>query len=353
MSNASLVRRSSIHLVRDTTRVITRPFLPGQELLNPGISRAEAVIERLLVMSEEEVCQTLSEVMASYADRHNDLRPIFQRHFELVAHRLPREEPAQVLTAERVQLIGAYFTQEYAIEGAALFNPSIVAHPDQTGCADGEIRFIMSLRAVGEGHISSVEFRTGVVGKRNKVSIDKAAPCLSTGEVAPMSMSTDYLRASLDQHGDAFTAESVLRLLPEIFTPLELEQVLNDSQGDGPDLDGTHGLLERIRRTAALSYQLSFPAERELSERVMFPRTLAESHGLEDVRFIRFVDEDSQVMYYGTYTAFDGARIAPHLISTKNFETFEIRPMIGPAAQNKGMALFPRRIHGDMWSLSR
>ena len=349
----AFVRRGTVELHPDAGRVMARSFLPGQEMQMLGISRAESVMERLLAISEEDVLRTLTATLASYSRRHADLLRTFREHFNVVAHRLPQIPDGPTVSQDRKDLMGAYFTQEYAVEGAALFNPSIVAHPNQDGCGPGELRFIMSLRAVGEGHVSSVEFRTGVIGEDDAITMDALAQQLSTGRTRPNPMSTDFLRASLEEHGDAFAAESVLRLLPSRFTPQELEEVLASSERDSLHRDGKDGLLDRIRRTASSSYRLDFPAERALSERVIFPNSPAESHGIEDVRLVRFVGEDGQVTFYGTYTAYDGSRVAPHLLQTDDFQTFTVAPMIGPAAQNKGMALFPRRIRGDIWSLSR
>jgi predicted GH43/DUF377 family glycosyl hydrolase len=349
----AFVRRSTVELYADASRVLARSFLPGQEMQMLGISRAESVMERLLAMSEENVSRTLIATLASYAGRHADLLTTFREHFDVVAHRLPQFRHGATVSQDRKDLMGAYFTQEYAVEGAALFNPSVVVHPDQEGCGPGELRFVMSLRAVGEGHVSSVEFRTGIVGEDDAIAIHPPERRLSTGRTTPNPMSTDFLRASLGEHGDAFAAESVLRLLPSWFTPQELEEVLASSERDSLHRDGNDGLLDRIRRTASSSYRLDFPREHALSERVIFPNSPAESHGIEDVRLVRFVGEDGAETFYGTYTAFDGSRVAPHLLQTDDFQSFTMAPMIGPAAQNKGMALFPRRIRGDFWSLSR
>jgi predicted GH43/DUF377 family glycosyl hydrolase len=349
----ALVRRAAVELQNDTARVIARSFLPGQEMLMHGISRAESVMERLLAMSEQDVSRMLTATQASYSGRHPDLVGTFREHFDMVAHRLPQLRQGPAVSQDHRDLIGAYFTQEYAVEGAALFNPSIVVHPDQSGCGAGELRFVMSLRAVGEGHISSVEFRTGILGEHDAITMDAPGRRLTTGRTTPNPMSTDFLRASLEEHGDAFAAESVLRLLPSRVTPQELEQVLASSERDSLHRHGSDGLLERIRSTASSSYRLDFPAEADLSERVIFPNSPAESHGVEDVRLVHFVDDGGKVTYYGTYTAYDGSRVVPHLLQTDDFQAFAMAPMIGAAAQNKGMALFPRRIRGDFWSLSR
>ena len=366
--DGSIVTRSAIHLFPDHRRVIIRPFLPGQEFLIQGLSRAESVIERILAMSDEDVARTLEATIEQFDRRHGDLLNAFREHFKLVAHRLPlaNVNPDQVDQSRR-DLIGAYFTQEYAIEGAALFNPSIVAHPDQGHLNPGELRFIMSARAVGEGHVSSVEFRTGVITGIHALEIDPPGRFLTAGTTKPLPMSRDFLSDSLSRHGDASPAQSILHLLPDEFTPRDLELVLRSSEADSPRRDANDGILERIRRTAESSFCLTFDPLSELSERVIFPSSPAESHGMEDARFVRFIDDDfstqyasfesvaheNLVTYYGTYTAFDGTKVAPHMIKTRDFTTFEIQPMIGAAAQNKGMALFPRKIDDEFWGISR
>lgn len=361
--DGSIVTRSAIHLFPDHRRVIIRPFLPGQEFLIQGISRAESVIERLLAMGNDEVERTLTATLTQFDRRHGDLLTVFREHFTLVAHWLPllNVSPTAVDQPRR-DLIGAYFTQEYAIEGAALFNPSIVAHPDQSNVRPGELRFIMSARAVGEGHVSSVEFRTGVITGIHKLEIDPPGRFLTAGTTSPLPMSREFLSDSFNQNRDAISAEFILRLLPDEFTASELEFVLKSVEADSPGRYAQNGILERIRRAAESSFCLTFDPSSELSERVIFPSSPAESHGMEDARFVRFFDEEAGsfgatdeelVTYYGTYTAFDGAKVAPHRLKTRDFVTFEIQPMIGAAAQNKGMALFPRKIDGQFWGISR
>ena len=348
--HSDLVRRSPIVLRSDSRRVIARPFLPGHELPSEGISRAEAVVRRLVSMPEADVEKTLAATLSAHSGRHADLPASFREHFQLVAHRLPS---GVGISSDRADLIGAYLTHEYAIEAAALFNPSIAAHPDQDGLAPGDLRFVMTARAVGEGHVSSLEFRSGVLSADDVVQLDEAGTRLTTGRMTQSTTSTEFLREALDEDGDAVTAQSVLGRLPEHFTPRELEDVLASSELDSPRRRGPGGLLERIRSRAASSYELTFASTSDLSERVVFPTAEAESHGIEDARLVRFVDEDDSVRYYATYTAYDGSGIAPHLLSTTDFETFSMRPQLGPAAKNKGMALFPRRIAGRVLSLSR
>ncbi len=230
-----------------------------------GISRAEAVVQRVLAMSESEVSDTVTGLLASFAGRHSDLRATFREHVEFVAHRLPGGVLDEGLSIDRIDLIGACLTHEYAIEAAALCNPSIVAHPSQDGCAPGELRVVMTLRAVGEGHVSSLEFRTGVLAPDGEIRIDEPGRCLDTGTTTDLAMSVEFLRASLDQHGYAVAAESVLRLLPSTFTPADLDAVLASNALDSPGRERSDGLLARIRRTAASSYRRHFAEDADLS----------------------------------------------------------------------------------------
>lgn len=275
-----LLARTPHRLRPDSSRTLCRPFLPGQD------SRAIKVISRVLELSDEEAERTLSRTLDRFSDRHRDLPATHERNFHLIADRLGRE-----ITADRTrrQLIGAYFTQEYAIEATALFNPSMVEHPDQAGSAPGETRFLMSLRAVGEGHRSSIEFRTGTVGGEPGIRFDTPGRFLDAG---------------------------------------------------------------RTRQMSPSSYAVEFDEQSALSERVLWPFAPAERQGMEDARFVRFTD-GADVIYYATYTAFDGSRIAPHLLETRDFLTFRISELSGPSATNKGMALFPRRIAGRYAALSR
>jgi len=345
-----LIRRAGLVLRADPRRVITKLFLPGQEMLTHGISRADAVINRVLAMTDEQVSLTLAATQRRFADRHHDLRTTFADHFGLVEHRLPETvEPS----AERRALIGAYCTQEYSVEAAALFNPSIVAHPDQTSLAADELRFVMSVRGVGEGHISSVEFRTGVVDASDHVQIDPPGRHLVTGRAAPATMAREFLREALVDRADAAAADDILSLLPDHFDPAQLDAALASFGRDSLTQLHADAIVDRIRWIASCNYRLHFPPDRTLSERVIYPTSPAESHGIEDARFTRFIDDDGSVTYYGTYTAFDGSHVAPHLVETTDFETFEMTQLNGPAAKNKGMALFPRKVGGEFLALSR
>lgn len=342
----SLLTRGSVVLRPDPTRVITKLFLPGQELVASGVSRADAVIGRVMAIPEAEVGTLLADIVARFGDRHDDLLALFDEHAAMIA-----PEPAGEVTTDRRRLIGAYCTQEFAVEAAALFNPSMVAHPDQTGLSDGDLRFAMSVRAVGEGHVSCIEFRTGTV-TADGITVDDPGRHLVTGRAAPTELSRDRLRNAL-AGDDADAADPVLRLLRANFSATRLEEAVADARRSGFTGAGNDAVVERLRAITRGYYRLVFPADRPLSERVIHPTGEAERQGMEDARFTLFTGDDGVRSYIGTYTAFDGRQISPRLITTTDFATFDVSPLTGAAATNKGMALFPRTVGGRYLALCR
>ncbi|MDQ1579482.1 MAG: hypothetical protein QOD05_257 [Microbacteriaceae bacterium] len=346
----TLVRRGTSVLRPDPRRVISKLYLPGQEILDSGVSRADAVIRRILAMTDEDVSLTLAATVRRFDWRHHDLHSVFLENYALVAHRIP---DGVEISLNRRDLIGAYYTQEYAIEGAALLNPSMVAHPDQTRLAPGALRFIMSVRAVGEGHISSIGFRTGVLTAAGGVRFDDPGTQLVTAQATPATIPREFVRDALAERTDAYIARHILSLLPDQFDQFDLDGALASVRRDRLTRGSSDAIVDQIRWIASCNYGLSFPADRPLSERVIYPSSSDESHGAEDARFTRFVEDDGSITYYATYTAFDGSRIAPRLLKTDDFVTFESMQLIGHAAKDKGMALFPRRFGGQFLALSR
>ena len=347
----SILQRTKHVLRADPGRVIAKPYLPGEEILADTATRAGLLMPRILSLSDDEVTRALGETLRWFRGRHRHFEELLERHFALVAHRLADRS----LSRERRLLIGAYFTNEYSIEGAALFNPSIVPAPDQSDVGDGERRFIMSLRAVGEGHISSIEFRTGVMDGSSRLVFDSLGRQLVTGERSPpSSYDKAAFRAKLVELGAGNdVAWSVLDALPRRFTLVELERSLAVLEREGPPHAISYETVKIMRVLAASSYEVTFPGDSALSERVIFPAGPHETHGMEDARFVRFIEDDGTITYYATYTAFDGYEIVPQLIETHDFNSFRIGTLTGPAAQNKGMALFPRRVGGKFVMLSR
>jgi predicted GH43/DUF377 family glycosyl hydrolase len=345
---SELAARTPDRLKPDASRTLCRLFVPGNETLIRGESRAMAVIDRVLGLSEEEAEVTLARTLARFSARHRDLAGTLERNFQLVAHRLGS---IRVESARR-QLIGAYFTQEYAIEAAALFNPSMVVHPDQAGCPPGDTRFILSLRAVGEGHLSSIEFRTGAVGEAG-VRLDPPGRFLDAGRTHHVPYDREFLRSKLtDLVPEDENARFLWGRLPPRFTATQLDDALAELAGQRVTRRDSAALAGALRWMAASSYVVEFDERSALSERVLWPTGPAESHGMEDARFVRFTDGD-EASYCATYTAFDGSQVAPHLLQTTDFRTFSISQLSGPSARNKGMALFPRRIAGRYAALSR
>lgn len=349
--STALVTRTGLALRPDPRRVITRLFLPGQEMLIAGESRATGVIHRILAMPPREVAGTLAATLDTFAGRHRDLARTLQAHFDLVAHRLVG---TSALTADQRLLIGAYFTHEFSVEAAALFNPSVVRHPDQDRLAPGEVRIVLSARAVGEGHLSCVEFRTGVVGPGPAVRIDDPGDTLVTGVRQPTSYRRDAFRQTLTGLGRYDeSAAFVLDRLPDRFADADLATAVTALRGQRLTRGTVDEAIDHLRSIADCNYELDFPETSQLAERVIWPTSPAESHGIEDARFTRFVDDDGGVNYRATYTAFDGANVAPHLLETTDFRHFRVSQLTGKGARNKGMALFPRRIRGQYVALSR
>lgn len=331
--------------------MITRLFVPGDQIFPDGRSRIELIVDRILAMPDDLLVSTLAAVYRGFADRHVDLRRTFERHFDAVAHRV---ELPGVISPECRQLIGAYFTHEYAIESAALGNPSIVPSPDQSGLEPGEQRFISSLRAVGEGHVSSIEFRSGVIDANLNVTIDEPSGYAATGTRRAPVYDKRVFSAKLAELGTANEISGlILDPLPLHFTCEQLDAAVLELDREGIDRSLSCQTVRTIRTLAASNYELAFAEEPELAERVIFPASPNESHGMEDARFVRFTHDDGSVRYYATYTAYDGFQILPQLIETQDFVSFRIATLNGRCAHNKGIALFPRMIGGRYAALCR
>jgi predicted GH43/DUF377 family glycosyl hydrolase len=350
---ALTVRRSPHPLRPDLRRVIAKPYLPGEEIVPGGDSRAGLLMRRILQIPDSEVPELGARLMSDFSHRHQDFEALLEHHFELVAHHIGPN--AGHLGRDRRLLIGAYFTNEYSVEGAALFNPSLVAAPAQGSLDPERLRVVMSLRAVGEGHISSIEFRSGVIDAEGTLTFDEQRTPLLTGRrAAPSHYDKTQFATKLGELGAANElAWSVLERLAPRFTLADLEHSLARLEEQGTPAAISFETTKIMRMLAASNYVTTFPAGSELSQRVLFPAGPHETRGMEDARFVRFVDGDGTVTYYATYTAYDGFEILPQLIETADFLTFSISTLSGSAAQNKGMALFPRRIGGKYVMLSR
>jgi len=346
------IKRTAHRLLPDARRVLAKPYVPGEEPLLSGTSRAQLLLTRILAIPEHRVIPLNREIQARFENRHQGFSQILERHFDLVAQHIP---DTTRISPERQQLIGAYFTHEYAVEAAALFNPSIVLAPVQRGVSAGAERIVMSLRAVGEGHLSSIEFRSGMIDSRGAIHIDTPGEYLVGGLRTPPAY-FDKARFSsqlFNMDADNELSVSVLNRLNAQFTIEELERSLSALEEHGPPHAIWYQTSKLIRVLAASDYVTTFPSDSELDERVIFPAGPYETRGMEDARFVRFSAPNGSIKYYATYTAYDGFEILPQLIETEDFVQFRISTLHGTAAQNKGMALFPRTIDGKYVMLSR
>jgi len=341
------VRHHPMTLEPQSARVIIRPFIPS------GTLRLTTIIGRALALSEEDAARELGLVRQEFEARHFDLESPWLAIFERV---LPHVFTQRPLSRTRKLLIGALFSGEYALESAALFNPSIVPHPDQGGVAEGALRYIMSLRATGEGHISSIEFRSGLIAKEGEIRLDPVSRYVTVPAINPNpSYKKVLFIVKLHEMGfDNAQTSAVMEPLSDQFTKSDLDRsvrrIRRESQPVTQDLDST---LRCIQWLADSNYEMNFAPELAMSERIIFPVSPNESNGIEDARFVRFTEDDGSVMYYATYTAYNGHAILPQLIETQDFLHFRVLTLNGTAVQNKGMALFPRRIEGCYAMLSR
>ncbi|MEI8037175.1 MAG: glycoside hydrolase family 130 protein [Verrucomicrobiota bacterium] len=339
--------RHEIMLLPESTRVLIRPFIPA------SAQRIMTILGRVLALSEDEVIEKMQDVHQEFHARHYDIEELLWEHYLKVQ---PHIFTQRTLSRPRQLLIGAFFSGEYSLESAALFNPSIVPHPDQSGIPAGALRFIMSLRATGEGHISSIEFRLGVITPDGHIQLDPISRFVTVPEIVPnpsyrkqsfidkfheMGFDNDYVNAVMDPLDGEFTRSELNQ---------SVATVRHHHQPATHDLQRT---LECIQWLADSNYEIRFSAKLGLSERIIFPVSANESNGIEDARFVRFADDDGAIMYYATYTAYSGRAILPQLIETKDFLHFRVLTLNGSAVQNKGMALFPRRIDGCYAMLSR
>lgn len=346
ISSPLYARRIGPTLVPDRTRVLMRPFRPSTD----DISRR--IVARVMAMSEESVVECLRKVIDGFADRHEQLEVTFQERFEQVKIHLELDAKP---SPERQLLIGAYFTNEYSIESAALFNPSIIPHPDQTGLPADTIRFVLSLRATGEGHISSIVFRTGVISPDQRVTLTPSVPfVMEPDRVSNVAFAKGIFSHKLEEAGvqNEF-CRRVLDKLHEDFTLKELHQVLLASGLTETSNDLAIWAARGILLLAESNFEVSFPPASRISQRVLFPSAPSQSNGIEDARFVQFRRSDGSCVYYATYTAYDGKIILPQLLETTDFCRFKFSTLNGPAVQNKGMALFPRMIGGRYAMLSR
>ncbi len=334
-------------LAPDRSRVLMRPFYPSSDDI------ARRIVARVMALPDEEIARLLGRVLGEFADRHEHVEKFFRNRFTQVRHYLGGTwEPSD----ERQALIGAHFTHEYSPESTALFNPSIVPHPDQSGLPKGALRFILSLRATGEGHISSITFRMGTVSAQHRITLAPPVPFVTEPERVPNPAYEKALFGRKLQEAGVQNdfCQRVLGRLPEAFILDDLHRVLAVERRQTDPADTTADRAVRgILLLAESNYEVNFAPDSRVSQRVLFPSTASQSNGIEDARFVRFENDDGSINYYATYTAYDGKITLPQLLETPDFFHFKFSTLNGPAVQNKGMALFPRKINGHYAMLSR
>ena len=342
------IERKNVKVYPDTKRVIARFFFYGEE-------RAKQVIQRVMDMNEEEVFGTISPILQEYSKRHRNITKVLYRHCaRLKSLFSDLGIDYEQLESYRKLLIGSFFTHEYSIESAAFFNPSIVEDPDQTELEEGQKRVIMSFRAVGEGHISSIAFRRALLDKDNNISV---IPVGNHVDEADIIHSASYEKKEFFDNG--FSAQIDKKVLKEVEGQLEeifdynfLKKVIINQK----KLQTEEALkmeYEKVLWLADSYYEITFSLDTDISDRVIFPISEFESKGIEDARFVRFTEDDGSMVYFATYTAYDGEMIVPKLLKTHDFYNFNIMPLYGGGAQNKNFALFPRKINGKFAMISR
>ena len=345
------VNRKDTPFRPDSSRVIAR-------FLYTNDKRSKSLIQSVLQLSEKEASFALNQTLRDYSMRHRNISKIFENHFRKVVHlfSLLEVDPEDISETRKI-LIGAYFTMEYSIESAAFFNPSIVEHPDQTETGPGELRVIISFRATGEGHISSIVFRTGVLDKHKKLILEPVGNMLEEAEhIRRHVYNKEQFSRKLDEMYNIksiIPSSLILDKLKDEFTYGELRICIEEAQ-KAHHLESEKELLfNQIMWLASSHYELHFSLDTNISERVIFPVSANEKNGIEDARFVKFTEENGDHTYYATYTAYDGSSILPKMLETKDFYHFKVLPLHGEIAQNKGMAMFPRKVNGKYAMLCR
>lgn len=326
----------------------------------PG-NRFEPFLRRFLALTPQQKDDAWQQTCALFDDRHRHSEAIYRRHYAKVCSQVVQMCHSQLLIdLERMPtthqlLLGSYFSLEYSFAAAAYFNPSIVLHPDQTNAPAGGCKFILSFRAVGEGHISSVAFRQGHLLANGEVEMEASSNFSSQPEIHTDALYDKMLIwRKLKELGSAGKVNrNIIDRLSDHFTRMEMDQAIDAVCHERSMRTADHRCMQTLRWLAESNYTVNFSCDSDISERILFPVSEVERNGLEDARFVRFVEDDGNAWYYATYTAYDGQRIMPQLIETGDFLTFHIRSLNGTGAHGKGFALFPRRINGDYYIIGR
>lgn len=342
------IERKNEKVYPDAKRVIARFFFNGEE-------RARQLIQEVMELSDQKVFNIISPILQEYSKRHRNITKVLYRHCNrLKPIFADMDIDYELLSSYRKLLIGSFFTHEYSIESAAFFNPSMVEDPDQTELEEGQTRVIMSFRAVGEGHISSIAFRKALLDKDHNISV---IPVGNYVDEADIIHSTPYEKRIF--FDNAFSGQIEEQVLKEVSDQLDehfdyniLKKLILNKKKAQTD-ESKHPEYEKVLWLADSYYEIAFSLDTDISDRVIFPISEFERKGIEDARFVRFTEDDGSIAYFATYTAYDGEIIVPKLLKTHDFYNFNIMPLYGAGAQNKNFALFPRKINGKFVMASR
>jgi predicted GH43/DUF377 family glycosyl hydrolase len=342
------VTRKSLKFLPDSSRVVARYF-------NSGEQRTKELVGRVLMMNNQEVTHTLEQINRGFARRHRNVSSIFYKHFENIK---PLIDEMQINSAtisdDRKLLIGSYLTMEYSIESSAFFNPSIVEDFDQSSLEVGEKRVVISFRVTGEGHVSSIVFRRGIIDKDNNLRMMRIGDDIEKAEVLhKMMFNKKRVLSKLAEMHTLDIYSAIMSDFPDVFEYDVLKNVLMKELSNPNTSKENKEAYEEVIWLLDSFYDVEFKHDSDISERVIFPISDTESRGIEDARFVRFIDDDGSESVIGTYTAYNGHSILSKLITTEDFYTFRIMPLHGEGSQSKGMAIFPKKINGKYAMLGR
>ena len=345
------VNRLNTVFLPDPKRVIARFFFPGPE------SRVKKIIEKVINIDDDEAKLTFNQALRNFSDRHRNISKVFNKHFNHVRHFVNDlgYNPDEIPEFKRL-LIGAFFTNEYSIESAAFFNPSMVEDPDQSNLLEGQKRIIVSFRATGEGHISSIVFRGGIVKPNGSIDFYESSRLVDEAEIIRNHQySKSNFLANLGEMNvtKKTIIDVVMDKLPDFFDYNQMNEAVKKAKEEVKLTPTNSNVLDAVHWLASANHDITFSLDTAISDRVIFPISASESNGIEDARFVKFFNDDGRIVYYATYTAYNGYTILPKLIETTDFYHFKISPLHGDKAQNKGMALFPRKINGKYAMISR
>lgn len=341
-----MIERKKIFLYPNSKRVILRPLEHPEENIHYKI------IARIFSLSENEVQRNIEILNAKFEKRHKHFKKFLLDRFDDHSPYLFMDSQ---LSEERKLLIGAYFSQEYSFESAALFNPSIVPFAKDEQSGDSH-KYVMSLRATGEGHISSVTFREVYIDGNNNIEVKEASPYASLPHYIDTKTydKETWTKKLFEQDLLTVFSEEIIKFLPDQFTIKDLQKTIRYIKKRNHNLDGSmQKVINGMIMTALSNYDIEFDREYSLSERIIFPNSPFEINGIEDARFTKFNDDNGEENYYATYTAYDGSFVVPQMIETNDFKHFKVSTLSGDAVQNKGFALFPKKIDNKYVMLSR